>query len=84
LVHWIQAKKASETRHEAEVGRIVRIDEHGVDIDVAGELRRYITRDLERLEDLVSRCGPKVQIQQRWSLLRLRNHLFSIRGPVEP
>jgi hypothetical protein len=26
-VHWVQAKKAAETLHEAEVGRIVRIDQ---------------------------------------------------------
>ena len=83
-MHWIQAKNASETRHETEVGRIIGIDEHGVHVEVAGEVRHYVTRDLERLEDLVSRFGPKVRIQQRCSLLRLRNHLFSIRGPLEP
>jgi hypothetical protein len=82
-VHWIQAKKAAETLHEAEIGRIVRIDQQGIHVNVKGELRRYGTRDLARVEALVAAKGNTVRIQHRWALMHLNGgYLISVRGPL--
>jgi hypothetical protein len=81
-VHWIQAKKAAKTRGSAEIGEIVSIDQRGIHLDVAGEIRRYGTRDLERVESLVATHGHRVRIQHRWSLMHLGNALISIQGPL--
>jgi hypothetical protein len=81
-VHWIQAKKAAETLHEAEVGRIVRIDQRGIHVEVVGELRRSGTRDLARVEALITTEGDTVRIQHRWALMHLNGYLISVRGPL--
>ena len=83
-VHWIQAKKFGEHLHEAEFGRVVRVDQRGVHVEVAGKLRRYATRNLQRLEELVVTSGPKALIQHRWALMLVGNQFFSIRGPLGP
>lgn len=83
-VHWIAAKRFGETFREAEVGRIVRVDQRGVHVEVDSELRRYGTRDLAWLEELVATIGPKALIQHRWALMLVGNQLFNIRGPLQP
>jgi hypothetical protein len=81
-VHWIQANKFGQHLHEAEVGRVVRVDQRGVHVEVDGELRRYGTRNLQWLEELVATSGPKALIQHRWALMHVGKQLFNIRGPL--
>ena len=64
-VHPIAMKKFGEHPHEAEVGRVVRIDQRGVHVEVDGELRRYGSRNLQWLEQLVATRGPKALTQHR-------------------
>ena len=77
-VHWIQAKHAREDIHEAEPGRIVRLDGDLLTVRIAGEPRHYLVDDPDRLIHVIERHGRRVLVQERWSLLRLRNSLFAI------
>ena len=77
-VHWIQAKKAREHLGGAEPGRIVRLDGDLLTVRIAGELRHYLVDDPVRLAHVIERHGRRVLVQERWSLLRLRNSLFAI------
>ena len=78
-VHWIQAKYAREHLDEAERGRIVRLDGDLLTVRISGQLRHYQVHDPERLVRLIEQHGRRVLVQERWSLLRLRNCLIAIR-----
>ena len=77
-VHWIQARLAREDIDQAEPGRIARLDGHLLTVRIAGELRHYLVDDPDRLTRVIERHGRRVLVQERWSLLRLRNTLFAI------
>lgn len=78
-VHWIQARKASEAA-DGEVGRIVAVTTGEVVVEFEGRSRRYAVADTSGVHELIERYGAKVTVQEEWSLLRLRNHLISIRS----
>ena len=77
-VHWIQTKHAREDIDQAEPGRIVRLDGDVLTVRISGELRRYLVDEPDRLIHEIERHGRRVLVQERWSLLRLRNSLFAI------
>ena len=56
-----------------EIGRGV------VRVQVAGDDRFYANHELARLAALVAELGPQVLVQERWSLMRLKHYLVSIR-----
>lgn len=80
-VHWIQAKKAIEHLNEAEPGRILQLHGGLLTVRILGEQRCYLVNDPTRLARLIEQHGRRVLVQERWSLLRLRNRLFSIAPP---
>ena len=77
-VHWIQAKKASEHRHEAETGRIASMDGDILTLVVDGQRRLYRVADPMWVSEQVARYGRQVEVQEPWSVIRIRNVLVKV------
>ena len=77
-VHWIQAKKAAERRHEAETGRIASVDGDVLTVVVHGQRRVYRVADPIWVSDQVARYGRQVEVQERWSVIRIGKVLVQV------
>ena len=78
-VHWCQAKKAAEHRCEAELGRVASIDGDVLTLVVHGQRRFYRVADPMWVSDQVARYGRQVEVQEPWSVIRIRNVLVKLR-----
>ena len=77
-MHWIRAKKAAEYRHEAETGRIVSMDGDFLTLVVEGKRRVYRVSDPAWVSEQVARYGRQVEVQEPWSVIRIRKVLIRV------
>jgi len=77
-VHWIQAKKAAERLVDAEPGRIVSISDDILTVVVDGQRRCYRVSDPAWVSEQVARYGRQVEVQEPWSVIRIRNVLIKV------
>ena len=77
-VHWIQAKKAAEHRCEAEPGWVASIEGDVLVVIVDRQRRLYRVADSMWASEQVARYGRKVEVQESWSVIRIRNVLVRV------
>jgi hypothetical protein len=67
--HWIQARKASESRTSPRVGKLEAIDDDGfIVVRYLDKIGHYRNHDVGRLVD-ITRPGIKVRVFERYRLL---------------
>jgi hypothetical protein len=87
-VHWIQVRRAGAEPGVVEDGLIADVGEDVIRVRIGAELREYRNHDTARIRDIVRERGPRVTVQERWSLLRFPspggNYCVSIVESAEP
>lgn len=79
-IHWIQARKAAEDQASMIDAEIVSMGLHHILVRLEdGTSVKYGNHDMERLRAIAAEAGPAVRVQERWGVLWIGNHLFSIR-----
>ena len=85
--HWIQVFRSAATSEAVERGEIESIDGYVITVAIGGQLRRYLNHDPARLARGIELHGPKVRVQEPWSILRVPtpngSYCFSIAAPKD-
>lgn len=77
-VHYIQARKSLENGNPVPA-RIVRFEPpYAVVLDVGGTHRTYFSDRIADIADAPQRGRRQIEIDERWSVLRIGQHGFSI------
>lgn len=77
-VHWIQARKAAECEADKRTGLLMHVDETELEVWFGDTTEVYRNHHARTLDANIAKRGAWVEVQTRWSLLRMGRRLISI------